>query len=95
MTLFAVKGEICVCHLADALQVPDYQISRHLKVLRAAKMVEARREGTWMYYQLVESSHPLELHIQTGLKKCLKDHPNMKEDLMRLNKRECCSGLPK
>ena len=90
MALFAVKGEICVCHLAGALQVPDYQISRHLKVLRAAGMVEARREGTWMHYKLAESSHPFELYLQQGFQKCLLNHPKITEDLQRLNQKSCC-----
>jgi ArsR family transcriptional regulator, arsenate/arsenite/antimonite-responsive transcriptional repressor len=47
-------GELCVCHLQHALDLPQAHVSRHLAVLRAAGVVGARREGSWMHYRLVE-----------------------------------------
>lgn len=41
---------ICVCELVDALRLPQYQVSRHLAILRAADLVETRRKGTWVFY---------------------------------------------
>ena len=46
------QQELCVCELVDALRIPQYKISRHLRRLRAAGLVEARREGRWMHYRL-------------------------------------------
>jgi ArsR family transcriptional regulator, arsenate/arsenite/antimonite-responsive transcriptional repressor len=46
------QEELCVCELVDALRIPQYKISRHLRRLRAAGVVEARREGRWMHYRL-------------------------------------------
>ena len=46
-------GELCVCHLEAALGLSQPRISRHLASLRAAGVVEDRREGTWVYYRLV------------------------------------------
>jgi ArsR family transcriptional regulator len=45
-------GELCVCHLEEALQLSQPNISRHLAILRMAGVVEARREGSWVYYAL-------------------------------------------
>ncbi len=45
-------GELCVCHLESGLDLPQPTISRHLAVLRAAGVVEPRRQGTWVYYRL-------------------------------------------
>ncbi len=45
-------GELCVCHVEAALGLSQPAASRHLGVLRAAGVVEARREGSWMYYRL-------------------------------------------
>lgn len=39
----------CVCELTDALDVPQYNISKHLKVLKSAGLVEERKEGRWVY----------------------------------------------
>ena len=44
--------ELCVCELVDALRMPQYAISRHLRSLRALGLVAARRDGRWMHYRL-------------------------------------------
>ena len=45
-------GELCVCHLEDALGLSQPNASRHLTVLKSAGIVEHRRVGTWVYYKL-------------------------------------------
>jgi ArsR family transcriptional regulator len=45
-------GELCVCHFESALGLTQSNTSRQLGILRAAGIVEARREGSWVYYQL-------------------------------------------
>ncbi|HLL02086.1 MAG TPA: metalloregulator ArsR/SmtB family transcription factor [Myxococcaceae bacterium] len=47
-------GELCVCHFEAALGLNQSTTSRQLSVLRAAGVVEARREGSWVYYRLAE-----------------------------------------
>ena len=46
------QGELCVCHVQEALGLTQPNASRQLGVLRDAGVVEARREGTWTYYKL-------------------------------------------
>jgi ArsR family transcriptional regulator len=87
--LLAVKGETCVCMLAQALGAPDFKISRHLGVMRSAGLVEARREGTWMYYKLAGSRNRLEECLQECFRDCLANHKTIKEDLKRLAKATC------
>jgi ArsR family transcriptional regulator, arsenate/arsenite/antimonite-responsive transcriptional repressor len=50
-------GELCVCHLIKALELSQPNISRHLGILRMAGVVDARRDGTWVYYRLAEQEH--------------------------------------
>jgi ArsR family transcriptional regulator, arsenate/arsenite/antimonite-responsive transcriptional repressor len=45
-------GELCVCNIHGALEAPQPTVSRHLAVLRASGLVQARREGSWMHYSL-------------------------------------------
>ncbi|MEV4709495.1 metalloregulator ArsR/SmtB family transcription factor [Actinoplanes sp. NPDC049316] len=52
LSLIAASDEVCVCDLTDAFDVTGATISHHLRVLREAGMVEARRVGTWAYYRL-------------------------------------------
>jgi len=52
--LLALKDELCVCHLTEALSLPQSTVSRHLGVLRNAGLVETRRDGKWMHYRLAD-----------------------------------------
>ena len=51
-------GELCVCHLVAALDLPQPTASRHLAVLRNAGVVDTRRDGSWVYYRLIEQTDP-------------------------------------
>ena len=51
-SLLATKGELCVCHLTEALQLPQSTVSRHLGVLRQVGLVDTRRQGKWIHYRL-------------------------------------------
>jgi ArsR family transcriptional regulator len=44
--------DLCVCHLVDDLDLPQPLVSHHLKVLRAAGVVESERFKQWVYYRL-------------------------------------------
>jgi ArsR family transcriptional regulator len=91
-SLLLVNGETCVCMLAQALNEPDFKISRHLGVMRAAGLVEARREGTWMHYQLVKPLSSFEQFFQEFLRKGLAEDPILKQDLACLAKASCAQS---
>jgi len=46
------RRELCVCHLVAALKAPQPTVSRQLGILRAAGLVDARRDGSWIHYRL-------------------------------------------
>ncbi|MES1949241.1 DNA-binding transcriptional repressor [Salinisphaera sp. S4-8] len=50
--LIAQHGELCVCELVHALDLSQPKISRHLKLLRDAGVVDDRRERVWVYYRI-------------------------------------------
>jgi ArsR family transcriptional regulator len=50
-------GELCVCHIEKALELSQPNVSRQLSVLRAAGVVDSRRDGTWVYYSLAAQEH--------------------------------------
>lgn len=52
----ALKGrELCVCQLIELLGLAPSTVSKHLSILRAARLVESRKDGRWMYYQLARA----------------------------------------
>jgi ArsR family transcriptional regulator len=45
-------GELCVCELAEALDLSQPLLSFHLRTLREAGLVNARKKGRWVHYSL-------------------------------------------
>src|SRR5436190_19173106 len=50
-------GELCVCHIETALGLNQSTASRHLGILKAAGIVDSRRDGTWVHYAITEQDH--------------------------------------
>lgn len=46
-------GEACVCDISPAVDVSQPTISHHLKVLKAAGLLESERRASWVYYRVV------------------------------------------
>ncbi|GGP08880.1 transcriptional regulator [Nonomuraea glycinis] len=47
-------GELCVCDLADVVEVTDTAVSHALRLLRTAGIVASRRAGRMIYYRLAD-----------------------------------------
>lgn len=62
-TLF--KSEMCVCDIAEILEMTQSAISHQLKVLKQARLVKSRREGKQIIYSL-DDTHIASI-IQIGL----------------------------
>jgi len=50
------RGEVCVCHIHEALGLPQPTVSRHLAYLRRTGLVATRRDGLWIHYRLATPS---------------------------------------
>jgi DNA-binding transcriptional ArsR family regulator len=44
--------ELCACKLSDRLGLAPSTISHHMTLLREARLVDARKDGSWVYYRL-------------------------------------------
>jgi len=86
-SLFAHSGEICVCDLTEALELPQSTISRHLGLLRHAGLVSARRDGKWMHYRLRDDV-PVELSAMLLRAHDVEDQ--LAKDLLRLKASASC-----
>jgi ArsR family transcriptional regulator len=47
------SGELCVCQIAETLQVPQSSVSEALRELRRAGFVVERKEGRWVFMSVV------------------------------------------
>ena len=50
--LLLTCGEMCVCECIPALDISQSNLSFHLKTLRQAGFIKARKFGRWIYYFL-------------------------------------------
>jgi ArsR family transcriptional regulator, arsenate/arsenite/antimonite-responsive transcriptional repressor len=79
-------GELCVCHLEEALGVSQPKVSRHLGILRLTGVVQHRREGSWVYYALArQADEDCEQQLRT-LVKTFGRRAVLRRDLERLVK---------
>lgn len=53
------EAEVCVCDLAEALQMTQSAISHQLRILKQSKLVKSRREGKSVFYSLADD------HVRT------------------------------
>lgn len=51
--------ELCVCDIADALNMSQSSISHQLRTLKQSRLVKYRREGKSVYYSLADD------HVKT------------------------------
>ncbi len=49
------QSEMCVCDIAQLLNMGQSAISHQLRVLKQAKLVKYRRDGKTMFYSLADS----------------------------------------
>lgn len=49
--LLEAGSELCVCEVVDSLEEPQYNVSKHLAALKAAGLLQSRKEGRWVYYR--------------------------------------------
>jgi ArsR family transcriptional regulator len=82
-------GETCVCELTDTLRVVQPKVSRHLRHLERAGLVEARRNGKWVHYRWARHADPLVRHVLVGLRNWMEQDARMRDERVR-RERVCC-----
>ena len=96
------QGELCVCQLIEMLRLAPSTVSKHMSILRQARMVEGRKEGRWMYYRLADEDPPKEAiqairWVQNSLakdKQILVDARQVKR-VCKIDKDELCNCYKK
>lgn len=86
--------EVCVCFFVEILKTNQPKISRHLAYLRRAGIVDARREGPWMHYRVVEPGDAEAARVLKETMSWLANDSEMQRDRQRLVKICCAPQLP-
>jgi ArsR family transcriptional regulator len=82
-------GEVCVCHLHEALELPQPTVSRHLAYLRKRGLVVGRKDGLWVHYRLAKPASDLHRQLLACVPACLG--PELaNRDRERLSRLTCC-----
>jgi DNA-binding transcriptional ArsR family regulator len=85
---------LCVCELADILEMPQSSVSSHVQIIRKAGLLESERCGKWTYFRI----HSHHFSLLNQIMKNFPENPEHKADLKkvkaRLKDREnsCCPG---
>ncbi len=85
MLLALRRRELCVCQVIELFGLAPSTVSKHLSILRQARLVEARKSGRWMYYRLPgqDASRTVREAIQ-WVKKSLAHDGRIIQDARRL-----------
>ena len=80
------NGELCVCELADALDISQSSLSSHLQICRQVGVLTTRKESRWIYYSLSTRYAPLIEKIFSELQTVRRDE-QLHRDARQLKKR--------
>lgn len=92
--------EICVCELVDSLEEPQYNISKHVNALKAAGLLESRKDGRWVYYRRADAGSPFFEFLCNALaaipeKQLRQDRAALRKRLRLREGGKCLRGVQK
>jgi ArsR family transcriptional regulator, arsenate/arsenite/antimonite-responsive transcriptional repressor len=88
------QKEMCVCELQGALGIAQSTVSKHLKILEEAGLVDYRKDGLWVNYSLTNGKNsPYAASLLGNLKHWLEDDSEVVKLIKKvpyLNREELC-----
>ena len=95
-------GELCVCQLIELMGLSPSTVSKHLSILRAAGLLDSRKEGRWVYYRLADRPiFPMVGKKALALFQSLEKSAAIKNDdvqllrIQRMNMEDVCRNIMK
>jgi len=90
-------GELCLCQMIELLGLAPSTVSKHMSILRQARLIEGRKEGRWIYYRLMDSEKSFEVKeaiawICGALAKTqrIREDGKRLEKIQRMDQEELC-----
>lgn len=76
---------MCVCELREALGIAQSSVSKHLKILEDAGLVDYKKDGLWVNYFLTDGGKsPYVSSLLGNLRHWLENEPEIMELIRRL-----------
>jgi len=72
--LLHAHKEMCVCDLAEVLELTDSAVSQHLRKLKDKNIVKTRRKGQTIYYSLVRNIFTVNLEDMFAMDETREQH---------------------
>ena len=71
---------LCVCEITEILGLAQSTISKHLKILEDAGLIDSWKDGSWVIYRFAENpDNPYAEIIGEHLKEWLFDNPEIRK----------------
>lgn len=71
------ENELCVCEISDTLKLSQPLVSRHLKQLRNANILESHKDGKWIVYSINTTPSKLLQNYLKAIEPFEKDFPKI------------------
>jgi DNA-binding transcriptional ArsR family regulator len=86
LSALSVEAELCVCHINDLLSLAPSTVSKHLFLLKNARLLTARKDGRWMHYRLNNDTQApaVVADALNWVVKAVADDPVIRADRQRL-----------
>lgn len=87
------RQKMCVCELAFVLGITQPSVSRHLKKLKKAGLIEIEQDSFWTNY-FIKPRNPYAKTILSLMQKWLNEDDIVRRDLIKVKKADrtklCC-----
>ena len=92
--ILAASGELCVCEIMAAVNMKQSAISKALRVLKEAEIINDERRAQWMYYSINTKTDQTGYEIIKSVLRESKGNAVMESDLKNLKKyrASACKG---
>ena len=74
---------MCVCELTHVLGIRQPSVSRHLRKLKEADLIDSRQDGQWHEYFINRQGNEYSRILMGNLSGWLNDEPVIEEDLKK------------
>lgn len=83
--LLSIDSKICVSEIIDVLGENQYNVSKHLRILKNAGLIYEKKEGKWNFYYYRTSNNAFDTEVRKTVQTIPKEL--MSEEISRCQKR--------